>query len=198
MEVSAGAFKIEASPGADGTMRESSSSPALSEFEGIYRANIGAVTAFFARRCRQPQTVADLTSETIVRAAAGLAGFDPRRGTPRAWLFGIARHVFAQHCAAAAADRDVLPRLVGRLDLPADEIDELTDRIDAERAGRALLELFAALSPPERSALELVDVDGLTPKEAAAVLRISRGVLRMRLSRARARLRKEHHVNEQV
>jgi len=44
----------------------------------------------------------------------------------------------------------------------------------------------------------LVDVDGLTPKEAAAALGVSRGVLRMRLSRARTRLRKEHHVDEQI
>jgi DNA-directed RNA polymerase specialized sigma24 family protein len=57
-------------------MRESSNSSALSEFEGIYRANVGVVMAFFARRCSEPQTVADLTSETIVRAVAGFASFD--------------------------------------------------------------------------------------------------------------------------
>jgi DNA-directed RNA polymerase specialized sigma24 family protein len=42
----------------------------------------------------------------------------------------------------------------------------------------------------------LVDLTGLTPKEAAAALGVSRVVLRKRLSRARARLRKEHHGNE--
>ena len=36
----------------------------------------------------------------------------------------------------------------------------------------------------------------LTPKEAAAALGLSRGVLRMRLSRARAKLRKEYDVDE--
>ena len=64
-------------------MPERSGGSALLEFERIYRDNVGVVTAFFARRCSDPQTVADLTSETIVRAAAGFAGFDPRRGTPR-------------------------------------------------------------------------------------------------------------------
>ena len=47
------------------------------------------------------------------------------------------------------------------------------------------------LSANERAAIELVDLAELTPKEAAAVLGVSRGVLRTRLSRARARLRKE-------
>jgi RNA polymerase sigma factor (sigma-70 family) len=191
MNATMGARKIAAPAGAEVRMRESSNSSALSEFEGIYRANVGVVTAFFARRCSEPQTVADLTSETIVRAVAGFASFDPRRGTPRAWWFGIASHVYAPHCAHAAAGRDAVGRLPRLVDLPATEIDELMERIDAERAGRALLERFAALSPPERAAVELVDLEGLTPKEAASALGIARGVLRKRLSRARARLRKE-------
>jgi RNA polymerase sigma factor (sigma-70 family) len=193
-----GARKIAAPAGAEVRMRESSNSSALSEFEGIYRANVGVVMAFFARRCSEPQTVADLTSETIVRAVAGFASFDPRRGTSRAWLFGIAGHVYAEHCAHAAAGRDAVGRLAGLVDLPAAEIDELMERIDAERAGRALLERFAALSPPERAAVELVDLEGLTPKDAASALGVARGVLRMRLSRARARLRSEEHVDEQL
>ena len=43
----------------------------------------------------------------------------------------------------------------------------------------------------ERTAVELVDLAGLTPKEAAAALGVPRGVLRVRLFRARARLRRE-------
>jgi RNA polymerase sigma-70 factor (ECF subfamily) len=74
----------------------------VADFEAIYRANVAGITAFFARRCGEPQAVADLTSETFVQAIGSLAAFDPRRGTARAWLFGIARHVHAQYCARAA------------------------------------------------------------------------------------------------
>jgi DNA-directed RNA polymerase specialized sigma24 family protein len=42
----------------------------------------------------------------------------------------------------------------------------------------------------------LVDLAGLTPREAASALGVSRVVLRKRLSRARARLRKEHEGDE--
>ena len=79
-------------------MRDGSSGSALGEFERIYRGNVGAVTSYFARRCTDPQTVADLTSATIVRAAAGFGGFDLGRGPARAWLLGIAGHVYAQYC----------------------------------------------------------------------------------------------------
>src|SRR6201997_3512460 len=71
--------------------------PALAEFEQVYRHNIDVVMAYFARRCAEPQVVADLTSETFVRAAGGFATFDPDRGSARAWLFGIAADVFARH-----------------------------------------------------------------------------------------------------
>jgi DNA-directed RNA polymerase specialized sigma24 family protein len=90
-------------------MRDGSSSSALGEFEQIYRGNVGAATSYFARRCTDPQTVADLTAETIVRAAAGFRGFDPRRGTARAWLLGIAGHVYAQYCAHTSNGRDAAP-----------------------------------------------------------------------------------------
>ena len=176
-------------------MRDRSGGSALAEFEQIYRSNVGVVTAYFARRCADPQTVADLTSETIVRAANGW-DFDPQRGTARGWLFGIAANVYAQHCAHAANGRAAAFRLAGLADLPVDEIDELAGKIDAQCAGRELIERCSQLSGLERAAVELVDLDGLTPKEAAAALGVSRGVLRMRLSRARARLRKEHHSDE--
>jgi RNA polymerase sigma factor (sigma-70 family) len=169
---------------------------ALADFERVYRANVGAVTAYFARRFAEPQTVADLTSETFVRAAAGFGGFDPGRGSARAWVFGIAANVYAGHCELAANGRDAVARLAGHRALEVDEIDELAGRIDAERVGRELIERCSQLPELERAALELVDLSGLTPKEAAAALGVSRSVLRKRLSRGRARLRKEHHNDE--
>src|SRR6202012_6122970 len=92
--------------------RRSPSSP-LEDFEKVYLRNVDALMSFFARRCREPQTVADLTSETFVRAVGGFAGFDPNRGSDRAWLFGIAARVFAQHCEQAAGGRDAIARLAG-------------------------------------------------------------------------------------
>ena len=42
----------------------------LAEFEQVYRANVGVVTGFFARRWSDPCAVADLTSDTFVRRSA--------------------------------------------------------------------------------------------------------------------------------
>jgi len=168
----------------------------LEDFEALYNANFDVVTAYFARRCAEPQVVADLTSETFVRAAGSFGGFDPSRGSARAWLFGIAGHAFARHCEHVADGRDAAARLAGYRALDELEMEELAGRIDAERAGRELIERCSQLPDLERAAVELVDVSGLTPKEAATALGVSRVVLRKRLSRARARLRKEHHDHE--
>ncbi len=162
----------------------------------MYRRNVDVLMGYFERRCRDPQTVADLTSETFVRAVDGFAGFDPRRGSDRAWLFGIATRVFARHCEQAAGGRDAVARLGGHRPLDDDEIEELAARIDAAREGSALMRRCERLPAVERAAIELVDLEQLTPKEAALVLGVSRVAFRKRLSRARSRLRKEQHPDE--
>jgi RNA polymerase sigma factor (sigma-70 family) len=168
----------------------------LEEFEQMYVRNVDVLMGYFARRCREPQTVADLTSETFVRAVDGFAGFDSRRGSDRAWLFGIAARVFARHCEQSAGSRDAAARLGGHRPLDEDEIEELAARIDAERAGIALMQRCEQLPAVERAAIELVDLEGLTPKEAALALGVSRVAFRQRLSRARSRLRTEQPSND--
>jgi RNA polymerase sigma factor (sigma-70 family) len=163
----------------------------VAAFEIVYRANVAAITGYFARRCAEPQAVADLTSETFVQAIGSLRTFDPRRGTARAWLFGIARRVYAHHCQKTADGRQAVVALAGRRPLADDELEELAVRIDDQRAGRELLAAAQRLSAVEWGALELVDLAGLTPREAANALGVSPGALRVRLARARKRLRTE-------
>jgi RNA polymerase sigma-70 factor (ECF subfamily) len=164
---------------------------ATAEFERVYRDCVDSVTAFFARRSTDPHEVADLTADTFVAAITSFATFDPRKGTPRAWVLGIARHIYAAHCEARTRQLDRIQRLGGRRELEPDHIAELEARIDAERSGRGLLRVLSALPEPDRAAVELVDIIGLKPSEAARALRTSSGALRMRLMRARARLRQE-------
>lgn len=160
------------------------------QFETVYRENVGAVTGFFARRCRDPQQVADLTSQTFVEAIKS-AGTFQGRGTPTAWLIAIARRVYANHLADQATGADLIDQLGGRLVLAQDEIDDLVERMDAQRDGKALLDRAASMSAVEREAIELVDLMGLTPKDAASALGVSPNALRVRLFRAHKRLRKE-------
>jgi RNA polymerase sigma-70 factor (ECF subfamily) len=172
-------------------MRPAAGAGATAEFERLYRANVEAVTGYFARRSADPHVVADLTADTFVAVITRFESFDPRKGTARAWLFGIARHVYASYCEAYSQQQHKLQRLAGRRDLDPDQVEELLDRIDAERAGRDLVSGLATLSARDRAVIELVDIAGLQPKEAATALGLTPGTVRMRLMRARARLRKQ-------
>jgi RNA polymerase sigma-70 factor (ECF subfamily) len=171
--------------------KQAAGAGAAAEFERLYRANVDAVTAYFARRTTDPQLVADLTADTFVAVITGFGSFDGRKGTARAWLFGIAGHVYAAHCAAYHQHQTKLQRLAGRRDLDPDQVEELLGRIDAERAGRGLLAELARLPEPDRAVIDLVDIAGLRPKEAAVALGLTPGTVRMRLMRARSRLRQQ-------
>ncbi len=176
---------------------EATDGGAIAEFERLYRANVDAVTAYFARRSRDPNVVADLTADTFVAVIASFGAFDPRKGTARAWMFGIARRVYASYCEAHSQQQQRLQRLAGRRDLDQDEVEELLGRIDAERAGRDLVAALASLPEQDRAVIELVDLAGLRPKEAATALGLPPGAVRMRLMRTRARLRRQATTTNQ-
>jgi len=171
---------------------------ATAEFERLYRANVEAVTAYFARRSAEPQVVADLTADTFVAVITSFKSFDPRKGTARAWVFGIARRVYASYCEAYSQQERKLRRLAGQRDLDQDQVEELLDRIDAQRAGRDLVTGLTALAETDRAVIELVDIAGLRPKEAAATLGLTPGAVRMRLMRTRAQLRKHATTPNQI
>jgi RNA polymerase sigma-70 factor (ECF subfamily) len=166
---------------------DASTGSLLAEFEAAYRANFAPVTAFFARRYYEPETVADLVAETFAQAAASYETFDPRRGTPRAWVFGIAHRVHARQCARHVNESVARTRLTGQRPLQSDEFEEVASRVDAQREVRQLLERLDRW-PAEKAALELVDLVGLAPPEAARALSVSVPTLRVRLFRARRRL----------
>jgi RNA polymerase sigma factor (sigma-70 family) len=170
---------------------EVASAGAAAEFERLYRANVDAVMAYFARRSADPQVVADLTADTFVAVITHFGSFDPGKGTARAWVFGIAQRVYASHCEAYSQQQRKLQRLAGRRELDPDQVEELLDRIDAERIGRDLIARLARLPEGDRAVIELVDLIGLNPKEAAAALGLKPGTVRMRLMRTRARLRNQ-------
>ena len=73
-------------------------------------------------------------------------------------------------------------RLAGRRELAPDEVGDLIDRIDAERASRRLVSELTALPALDRAVVELVDLAGLQAKEAAGMAGRRRGPARRPLS----------------
>jgi RNA polymerase sigma-70 factor (ECF subfamily) len=158
--------------------------------ERFYRANVELVEKFVARRVADPHLAADLTADVFLAAIEGAPCYDSRRGTPSAWLVGIARNVVASEFRRAARERRACGRIDARELLDTDDVVRLQERIDAEACARALFDAVAGLPAGEREVFELVAVDGLNPREAASVLGISAVAARVRLHRARSAMHK--------
>ncbi|MEU5638656.1 RNA polymerase sigma factor [Streptomyces milbemycinicus] len=163
--------------------------PDAAGFAVFYEENFDAVLGFVTRRTTCPQLAADLTADVFVAALEAADRYDPKRGAPAAWLYGIARNVLAAHYRGSAREQRVMARLNGRRLLDEEDIAALEERIDAERAARELVERHRALSEPLREVLDLVAVDGLTPREAAQALGLNQATVRVRLHRAKRALR---------
>jgi RNA polymerase sigma factor (sigma-70 family) len=154
-------------------------------FEAFYRKHVTLVTRFVARRVADPQEVADLTSEVFLAVIGSAHRYRPSQGQQLAWVYGIARNVIAGQRRRAAHEMRVAGRMAGRRLLDDDDIARLEERIDAESPGRAAYLALARLPEDERAVLELVAIDGLPVKDAAAALGIRPGTARVRLHRAR-------------
>ena len=171
---------------AESSVRSVGSDPAA--FTEFYRAHVDEVTRFVARRVADPHLVADLTAEVFLAVIEAAARYRGSHGGPRTWLYGIARNVIAAEFRRSAREQRAERLIAGRRLLDADDVERLTERIDALRQVRELHEALQALPEGERAVLELVAVDGLTVAEAAAALRIRQVAARVRLHRARKAL----------
>ncbi len=160
-------------------------------FTEFYRAHVGEVTRFVARRVADPQLAADLTAEVFLAVIEAAEHYRGSVGGPRTWLYGIARRVVAAEFRRNARERRAESQLAGRRLLDADDVDRLVAKIDASRQVRELHQELRALPEGERAVLELVAVDGLTVTEAAAALGIRPVTARVRLHRARRALQPE-------
>ena len=152
-------------------------------FEPLVERHSAALHGYFARRA--PGAADDLLAELWLQAYAARHGFDPARGSARAWLFGVARNVLSAHWRRIATTRPDIPRALGTDD-PWEAVDS---RLVAAAVAPRLRDLLAELPSSERELLLLVAWEQLTPSEAAAVVGIPAATARTRLHRARSRMR---------
>jgi RNA polymerase sigma factor (sigma-70 family) len=189
------AVEPEDDPEAERVCRIGSDRAALQAFYAAYYPD---VVRYFARRVRDPHDVADLAADTFVTALETARRYDPRRGQPLAWLLGIAHNTLRRFYRNRQADRRAAARFAGRRLLDAEDITQLEEQIDAEQQARRAHHLLADLSSTDRELLELVDVAGLTPKEAATVMGMVPGMARVRLFRVRSKLRAALQPQEEL
>jgi RNA polymerase sigma-70 factor (ECF subfamily) len=151
-------------------------------FEALYRASADAVFAYAASLLRDRSAAEEVTATAFERAFRKQRSFNPRRGTQRAWLFGIARN-------AALDELRRRKRIAALADEPADDEAALEGEAEAAERRAAVRAALAALDPRDRELIALKFHAGLDNAEIAKVLGISPSNAGTRVHRALTRLR---------
>jgi RNA polymerase sigma-70 factor (ECF subfamily) len=147
-------------------------------FSAVAESELDAVHRYLLFLTGNRTVAEDLTGETFEKAFRLWRRFDPRRGTPRAWLCRIARSSALDHFRSEERRRRREERYV----------QEQPEAEEAVLGAGALETALTRLSPAEREVVALrvlLELDGPT---TARVLGISPTACSTRLSRALKRL----------
>ena len=175
-------------------------------WERIHRGDANAFDTFYAesatrlqRFLRQlvgtPQAAEDISHETFLQFWRRPNEYRPEKGSPQAYLFGIARKRAAEWWRQRKPDD--LDKSLSRVWDEADAVLDPTLNVaisgatieDCSLVGDA----FSRLEPDQRALLWLREVEGQSYAELAGILEVPVGTVRSRLHAAREELRRIWH-----
>ena len=165
---------------------ETEAAPAAADaaFEALYRSSRDDVYAYVAGMLRDRAAAEDVTALAFERAYRKRSRYDARKGTRRAWLFGIARN----------AALDELRRRKRTAELAAEPEDVDATPLDAEAYAAlrrtTLRAAMETLDARERELIGLKFFAGLGNAEIAAVIGVSESNAGTRIHRTIEKLRR--------
>ena len=137
------------------------------------------VYAYVAYRVSNRSDAEEITSAVFERAVRYRDTYDGRKGSPIAWLIGIARTQIAEERGRRPVHAELDPA-------------ETADTVDIEASSLERLSLHDAVRALDDRSRELIALRygiGLSPREIAADLGLEENAVNVALHRARERLR---------
>lgn len=160
-------------------------------FGVFYERHFDGIIGYFWYRTRDRDHAAELTAETFAAALEGLGRFDPDRGNPSQWLYGIARNQLRTFWRRNKASDRARTRLSIRTPKTPttgwSDIEAADARLDAGRLSEALKRVPVG----NREAVQLRVLDELDYEEIGHRLGIKAGAARVRVLRGLRRLEHE-------
>ena len=151
-------------------------------FDAFYRENAPRLEAFLRHAVGNRQAAEDMMQETFTQIWRRPNGFQPERGTLRAYLFGIGRKRAAEWWR--------------KQEKPGRVADE-TPRTGRTDSIISISEAFEKLPEDQKTLLWLREVEGQSYAELAVIFEIPVGTVRSRLFATREALRKVWHGQRQ-
>lgn len=153
--------------------------------EALFRRHYRDV-ALYVRRRVEPDLVEDVVAETFLVAWRRL---DEVPVDARPWLLGVARKTLSTQRRSTARRQSLVTRL---------EATHGSGERNDQPGELGVAEALMRLSAKDREAITLVAWDGLSPAEAALVVGQSPIAFRVRLHRAKRRLREQLDTREEA
>jgi len=162
------------------------------DFDDIHDQYQRRIHSYLLRMTQDGGVAEDLTQETFIRAHRGLSSFRGDAGVST-WLYRIATNVSIDHLRSRGAGQ-------AKSTLSLDDMEGVDTTADDEapspelqasqsEMSECVREFIDRLPPDYRSALLLSDVQGLKAREIAEILDCSLPTVKIRLHRARKKLR---------
>jgi RNA polymerase sigma-70 factor, ECF subfamily len=149
-------------------------------FESLYRESRDDLYAYVSGLLRDRSAAEEVTAQAFERAWRKRRQINRGRGTPRTWLFGIARN----------AALDELRRRSRMAEQPEDPVMAAGDPADTAVDRALLLRALESLNGRERELVALKFFAGLSNAEIATVIRTSETNAGTRLHRVIEKLRR--------
>ena len=154
-------------------------------FSRLYDATAGYLLALIRRIVVSQAHAEDVLQETFLQVWRRAPGFDPARGSAKAWLAVMARGR-AVDCVRSSQSRRDRERSAYRPDVDRDDVAEA---VAAGEQRDELSRAMAGLSAPARACIEAVYFRALTHRQAAQALGMPLGTVKTHVRNGIAHLR---------
>lgn len=155
-------------------------------FEQIARELAEPVLHYLERYVGDHAVAEDLRQETLLRVSRGLASFEGRSAV-KTWVFAIATRVAAEYFRDPGRRAHIVD--MDEVAEPADPSQTIDERVVVGEMTACLREVIDSLPDIYRAPLVLHDLEDLTAAQTADVCECSVSAVKIRLHRARTRLR---------
>lgn len=147
--------------------------------EQLYKEHYRRIFIFALSSVKNEHTASDIAQETFLRA---LLSLDSNSRNPLAWLYKVADNLIIDHFRSE--------KKVGELSDETPSDFSVADRYIKDEENRLLYRAIASLPDIDRKIITMFYFSGLSQREIAVVTGLSFVNVRVRMDRAREKLKK--------
>ena len=137
-----------------------------------------------------PDDAEDVAQVVLTKMMRSIHRFDGRSKVT-SWVYRITRNASLDHQHGKRRDKRLVDKLEQLVATGTPRLEDPIDRIEMKRTLRLIRAFLKELPKRQREVFDLVDLQGLKPREAAELLEMNPNTVRVHLLRARRTMRRE-------